>query len=185
MCRPVQNARVGGGVNRGRVVTRLQDIGQPLGAQAFELGAGKRRSERDVGHDRQRVAKTRDGDVQPHGRRVAAACHVEIGSEKIDRIRDLERRSSSGAFFEHRGRQAPHAELARRVVARAAKDHEIDLRDRHLVALDDPHREAVRELLLLDRRESEGGWRARLGWTRAVRRLLGDKRRCAEDQRCC
>ena len=43
--------------------------------------------------------------------------------------------------------------LPARIAAAARLDHEVDLRDRHLVQLDDPDRQAVRERPLLDRRQ--------------------------------
>ena len=46
--------------------------------------------------------------------------------------------------------------------ARAAEDDEVDLRDRHLVQLDDPDRQAVGELPLLNRRQLQRRRRAGL-----------------------
>ena len=56
--------------------------------------------------------------------------------------------------------------------ARSAEDHEVDLRDRHLVQLDDPDRQTVRQLPLLDCGQIQRRWRARLRRTAAVGRLL-------------
>ena len=86
-----------------------------------------------------------------------AAAGAEVGAEEVDRVGDLERRSRAGAFRQHRRRQAGDAELAGRVVGAAARDDEVDLRDRHFVQLDDPDRQAVRELPLLNRRQLQRG----------------------------
>ena len=52
--------------------------------------------------------------------------------------------------------------LPRRIVGAAAQHDEIDLRDRHLVQLDDPDRQAVRQLSFLNRRQVQRGARTRL-----------------------
>src|SRR5439155_15145356 len=85
--------------------------------------------------------------------------------------------------------QAREAVFARRIVGGAAERDEVHLRDRHLVQLDDPHRQAVRQLLLLNRRRSNGGRRSRLRRTRTIGRLLGGERTTAQcddngNQRC-
>ena len=69
---------------------------------------------------------------------------LELGAEELDGVGDLERAARAGALVEHRGRQAREAELARRIVAAAGVDDEIDLHERHLVRLDEPDGEAVR-----------------------------------------
>jgi len=79
----------------------------------------------------------------------------ELRAEELDLVGYLERAARAGAFVEHRRRQAREAERGRRVVAAAGVDDEIDLHERHLVRLHEPHFEAVRELSLLDRRQRE------------------------------
>ena len=99
---------------------------------------------------------------------------LRSGAEVIDRVGDLERRSRSRAFLEHGGRQARHAVLAGRIVGGAAEHDEVDLRDRHFVQLDDPDRQAVGELPLLDRGQLERRRRPHGGRLAAVGRLCTD-----------
>ena len=172
----VQHAGERRRVDGGRVVARLQDAGQALLPQPLELVVRERRPERDVGHQRQRIGQPRDRHVQPHGRRVDAGRGGQVGAEEIDRVGELERRARAGALVEHRRRQRRDAELARRIVGAAAQHHEIDLRDRHLVQLDEPDRQAVRQLPLLDRRQLNRRRRAGLRRPRAVGRLGAERR---------
>ena len=153
MRRPEDRAREGHRRNRLRIVARLQQADQPLLAQPLELVFRERGPERDVGHDRQRIGEPPDRDVQAHRGRVDAARCRQIGAEKIDRVRDLQRRARSGAFGQHRGREAGEAVFAGRIVSGAAQDDEVHLRHRHFVQLDDPDRQTVAQLALLNGRQ--------------------------------
>ena len=77
-----------------------------------------------------------------------------------------------GAFGQHRRRQARDAVLAARIVGASGHDDQIHLHDRHFVQLDDPDRQAIRELALLDLRQLQ---RRR----RPERRRLGPVGACA------
>ena len=166
MARTVEHAGKRGGRDRLRIVAALDQPRQPLLAQAIELRLVECRAQRDVGQDGQRVREPRDGNVQAHGRRVDSARGVEIGAEEVDGVGDVERRLAAGAVRQHRRREARRAELAGWVVCSAREHDEIHLRDRDLVHLDDPDRQSVGQLQLLDRRQMQ---RRR----RADRRRLG------------
>src|SRR3989442_13098993 len=99
-----------------------------------------------------------------------------MGGDIMDRLANYERRWRSRAFFEHRRRQARDAELARRIRRGSAQHNEVHVRDGDFVQLDDPHRQTVRELPLLNLRQ---GQRWRWAWLRrpaAVGGLLRDER---------
>ena len=59
MRRAIHDARERELDQRARVVARLQQIRQPLLAQAIELGRRKGGAQRDVRHQRQRIAELR------------------------------------------------------------------------------------------------------------------------------
>ena len=136
-----------------RIVARLEQARQPLLPQPIELVLRKRRPQRHVGHDRQRVGEPRDRHVQADGGAVAG------GARCRDRRRENRRRRRSRAPS---ATPAPSSSIA--AVRLAApnlpagssplplSDDEIHLHDRHFVQLDDPDRQAVRQLPLLDRR---------------------------------
>ena len=107
---------------------------------------------------------------------------LELGAEEVDRVGDLERAARAGAFVEHRRREARQAELARRIVAAAALDDEVDLHDRHLVRLDEPDRQPVRQLALLDRRQLRRGGGPERRRLRAIGRLLRGEQRRRDEQ---
>ena len=66
----------------------------------------------------------------------------EIGAEELDGVGELERRARAGAFVEHRGRQARRRRTCRSDRRRCRRSHDqVDLRERHFVLLDDPHRQ--------------------------------------------
>src|SRR6185436_9967618 len=73
---------------------------------------------------------------------------------------------------------------ARRIVATARVDHEVDLHERHLVCLDEPNVETVLELVLLDRRQDQPRRRSERGRTRAIGGLLRNGQRRREEQKC-
>ena len=173
---PVEDSgeRLGG--DGGRIVARLQQRRQPLLAHPLELFLRERRPQRDVGHDRQRIGEPRDRHVQPDRRRIERAAGAKIGAEEVDRVGNLQRRPRPGAFLEHRRHQAGDAEPARRILRAAAENHQVDLGDRHFVQFDDPDRQPVGELTLLNRRQLQ---RRRRTWRRraaAVGRLRGERR---------
>ncbi len=177
MRRPEDRAREGHRRNRRRVVARLQEADQPLLAKPLEFLFRERRPERDVGHDRQRLGEPPDRDVQAHRSRVEAARRGQIGAEKIDGVRDLQRRARSRAFGQHRGRQAGKAVFARRVVSRAAHDDEVHLRHRHVVKLDEPDGQTVAQLAFLNGRQLQRRGGSRRRRPAAVRRLRSERRR--------
>ena len=176
MGRSVQHTRERQRRDCRRVVARLQQVREPLLAQPLELVFRERRPERDVGHDRQRLGEPRDRHVQAHRRGVDAGRGAQIGAEEIDRVGDLERRPRARTLGEHCRREAGDAELARRIVGGAAGHEEVLLDHRHPVHLDHPHRQAVRELPLLDRGEMQHWRRSRRGWMRAIGCLLRGER---------
>ena len=120
----------------------------------------KRGPQRDVRHQRQRIAQLRHRHRQPHRRIIERARRRQVGAEELERVREIERRSRTGAFVEHGGGEAADTKLADRICGAARTHDQVDLRERHLVMLDDPHREAVRQLLFLDRRQLERRRRA-------------------------
>ena len=131
-------------------------FGQPLLPLAFELFLRERRPERDVGHDRQRLGEPRHRHVQPDGRRIDAAGGVQVGAEEVDRVGE-----SRAPIASRRLRSASRPSGWRRRTCPADRspcrsNEQVHLRDRHLVQLDDPDRQAVGELPLLDRRQLEG-----------------------------
>ena len=67
MRRPVQDAGKGERIDRGGIVSGLENIGQPLAPDPFELTCRKRRPEGDVRHDRQRGVQACDGNMKPYG----------------------------------------------------------------------------------------------------------------------
>ena len=79
--------------NRSRVVARLNQAGETLLAQPFELVFRKRRTQRDVGHDGQRIAQPGDRDMEANCGGVDGARRAEVGSEKVNGVGDVERRS--------------------------------------------------------------------------------------------
>src|SRR5882762_340287 len=179
----VQDARERGRRNGRRIVARLQQAGEPLLALALQLVFRERRTQRHVGHDRQRFGKPRDRHVQTHGGRVGGRRRSKSGAEAIDRVGDLERGPRAGAFLEHCGGQAREAVFARRIVGGAAERDEVHLRNRHFVHLDDPYRQTVRQLLLLNRRKPKRRRWSRLRRMRAVGRLRAGYRGCEENKR--
>ena len=155
MRRAIDDARERELDQRARVVARLQQIRQPLLAQAIELRRGEGGAQRHVRHQRQRIAELRDRHREPHRRIIKRARRREIRAEELERVGEVERRSRAGAFVEHGGGEAADAELADRIRGAARTHDQVDLRERHLVMLDDPHPEAVRQLLFLDGRQLE------------------------------
>ena len=120
------------------VVPILEQRGDALFPKAVQLGLRERGTQRDVGHQRQRLCQPCHGHVQPHGRGIKGARRSERGAEKLDVIRDLQRVPAAGALIEHRHRQAGEAEFAGRIVAAARTDQQVDLHERDLVRLDQP-----------------------------------------------
>ena len=176
MGRPVEDARERGRVDRRRIVASLKDTGEALLPQAFELLGRKRRPQRDVGHQRQCVGQSRHRNVKPDGRRVETGRAAQIGAEEVDGIGEIERRARAGALLQHRRGQRGDPELARGIVGAAAQHDEIDLGDRYFVELDQPHRQPVRELLLLDHRQLHRRRRTRGRHLGAIGRLGGQTR---------
>ena len=101
-------------------------------------------------------------------------------------VRSAPRKSTASAISSDDRAPAPSVSIAAvrlampnlpgRIVGAAAQDDQVDLRDRHLVQLDDPDRQAVRQLPLLDRRAASargggpgGGRLAAIGRLRAER----------------
>ena len=79
------------------------------------------------------------------------------------------------ALGQHRRREARDAVLAgrdRRPMP--LNDDEVDLRDRHLVQLDDPDRQPVRQLAFLDRRQRQRRRRPERRRLAPVGRLRGE-----------
>ena len=136
---PIERRRVDGG----RVISRLQDGGQTLLPLPIELLCREGRPERNIGHQRQRIGKSRDRDVKADGRRVDACSRVQIRAKEVNRVGKLQRRAGAGPLEKHRRGERRHPELARRIVRAAAQDHEIDLSDGDLVRLDEPDRQAI------------------------------------------
>ena len=180
MALAVEDAREGDRGDRRRIVAPLQQAREPLLALPLELVFRERRAQRHVGHDRQRVGKPRHWHVQADGGCVDSARRAEIGAEEIDGVGDLERRSRARALLEHRGREARDAVLPGWIVRGAAEDDEVHLRDRNFVILDDPHRQAVGQLLLLNRWQTQRRRRAGLRRTGPIRRLLRGERAARE-----
>ena len=104
---------------------------------------------------------------------------VEIGAEEVDGVGDLERRSRC-----RRPRRAsPRSGWRRRTCPagrrRVPLQHdEVDLHDRHFVQLDDPDRQAVRQLRASGSAAASAPAAARAaGGLRAIGRLLREQRR--------
>jgi hypothetical protein len=154
------------------IVLRFEQRRQALLAQPLQLGLGKRRPRHDVGHDRQRGGQARHGHVQIDVRRVGCGARAQVGAEEVDRVRDPEGIPRPGAFVEHVGGQAGQAEPAGRIRRDAGAQRELQVHGRHLVHAHDPHREAVRERPLLDRRQVQRRRRTDGRRLRTVGRLL-------------
>ena len=105
----------------------------------------------------------------------------QIGAEEIDGVGDLERGARAGALDQHRRGEAGDAELPAGSSPLPLSTTRFDLNDRHFVQLDDPHRQAVRELPLLNRRQLQRRRRAGLRRVSAVGRLRAE--RSARDER--
>ena len=103
MRRAVEDARERQRGNRRRIVARLQQAGEPLLPQPFELVFRERRPQRDVGHDRQRVGEPRDRHVQPHGRRIEARSSAP---------RSAPRKSTASAISSAEREPAPSSSIA-------------------------------------------------------------------------
>ena len=124
---------------------------QPFLAQAFELGGRERRAQHDVGHERQRIGQVARPASTAH-RRGVERCSCRARAEELDGVGELQRRSVARALVEHGRGHAGDAELPGRIVAGARLHEQVDLHERHLVLLDHPHGEPVRQRVLLDRR---------------------------------
>ena len=111
MRRPEDNARKRELNERRRVVARLQQAGQPFLLQSIELARRERGAQRDVGHQRQRIAELRHRDRQANRRIIKRAGRRQVGAEELERVGELERRPRAGAFIQHRRRQAADAVL--------------------------------------------------------------------------
>jgi hypothetical protein len=177
----------GGDDDRRGVVFGLLEQRQPLLAQPVQLARIKGRAERDVRHQRQRVRQPRDRHVQPDGRRVEAAAGRQLGAEKVDGVGERQRIARAGALIEHRRREAREPFLSGGIRRASGADDEIDLRDGHFVQLDDPDRQAVRELALLHGRQHQRRRGPRLRRRGAIRDLgagrPGRDRRAEDESR--
>ncbi len=89
---------------------------------------------------RQRLRQPADRHIETHGRASNELAASSVRAEELDGVGDLQRAPCASALVQHRGRQAGHAELARRVVAAAGLHHQVHLRERHFVGLHEPHR---------------------------------------------
>ena len=155
----------------------------------FSSFCGKRRPQRHVGHDRQRVAQPRHRHVEaarPTRRTSSRSTGRRRGSRPRRRSASASRVPAPSSSIV--GRQARDAELAGRIVAAAGLHDQIDLHERHLVQLDDPDRQAVRQRPLLNRRQLQraAAARARAASMRSgalLRDDRGDGRRAQHDER--
>ena len=155
MRRPEDDARERELNQRRRVVARLQQAGQALLAQAIELAGRERRPQRRrrpsaAAHPPASTPAPTSGS--PNNRTSSSSTGWRRGTRARRRARATIARA--GAFVQHRRREAADAVLADRIGGAARAHDHVDLRERHLVVLDDPDGEAVRQLLLLDRRHA-------------------------------
>ena len=172
-----QQARERHGRDRRRIVTSLEQRCDPFLTYAIELLLRERGPQCDVGHDREGVGQSCHGDIHTDGRGVEGAAGRQVASEDVDGVGDLQSGPWPGALVQHGGRQTANAELAWRVVAAASEDEQVDLDERHLVRFDQPHRKAVGEHALLDRRQRDARRRAERRRPGAVGSNLREERR--------
>ena len=132
--------------DRGRVVARLQQARSAVPCAADPApAAGK------VGRW---ATSAMSGSAHPAGRPAPRAVPPKSRTCWWSRARRRGTRPhrrarapiAAGAFVQHRRRHAAHAELARRIRGAAGSSRQIELSDRHLVLLDQPDRQPVREL---------------------------------------
>ncbi len=135
---------------------------------------GERRTKGDVGHQRQRVLAAarpeRSGERPMH--RTSWSCSATAP-----------RNSTSSAISSALREPAPSSSMAAvrlaspnlpaGIVTAAGLHEQIDLHERHLVRLDQPHRQTVRERPPVDRRQVESRRRTKRGRLRAIGRALG------------
>ena len=149
--------------DRRRIVARLQEPRQPLLAQPLELRGRKRRPQRHVGHERQRVSELRDRRGEPDRRVIERAAGPQLRAEEFDRHRPVPAPpcvpapSSSIAAVMLASPYLPAGSAAL-----PGPDDQVHLHQRHFVLLDDPDREAVGQLLFLNRRQLQRRRRGRL-----------------------
>jgi hypothetical protein len=134
------------------IVLSLDQRSQTFLPNPIEIARRERRVHDDVGHDWQRVGKARRWHVQIDERRIIGRSRRKVGAEEVDGVGDFERASRARAFVQHVRGQAGEAELARGVNAGAGFQGELYVRERHLVARNDPDLQAVGE------RASVDGW---------------------------
>ena len=145
--------------------------GQRLLALPIDLGLEEGRASHDVGHQRQPglvVVLHHDAVDEAE---VGTRAGTENAADVVDVVGDLLRRAAAGALVEQRRGEHRQAQLALRVLGRAGAHDHADAHGRLLVLADQHHREAVRELLDLER-----GERDRVGLQRARRELPGPPR---------
>jgi len=139
--------------------------------KALEFLRRERGPQRHVRQQRQGVTQAFHRHVQAHRRRIERAGGRQARAQELHRVGDFQGGARAGAFVQHRRGQARGAERAGGIVARSCPHDHVDLDDRHLVRLDEPHRQAVRQRALLDRREIELRRRGERGRPAAIRRL--------------
>ena len=161
---PLHRAAVGVGVaeqqaigddadDRLRLIAALRVGGLAIGQHALPVGVGEARAHQHVARDVQRreegVVRRLDREL----RAVAAAPQPEVGAQALELVGQREGVARAGPLVEHLRGQRRQARQLRRIVPRAAADHERRRDDRRHLAPHGHHLEAVRQ------REAIGGRR--------------------------
>ena len=155
--------------DRLRLIALLQERHEPLVLHALEVRLRERRVHRDVREELQeprQVARERRAGER---RRVHRRAGAERRAQEPGLVGDRGRAAGPRPLRHHRGGEAREPGLLLRVPRRAGVDHEVQRHDREPPVLDEPHREAIRQLELLLRGDAELGRRPVLRRLRAVR----------------
>ena len=173
MALAVQQRRQGAQRDAGGLALLLGDAGQPLAAQAADVGLAERRVAHDIG---EQVERRLELVVQRVQRGVAVIQPATAGDDRAQTLLalgDLHRIEVPGAFVEHRHGEAGGAQLAPLVGGVTGVEQQLHLHRRHRVAFGQHHLDAVVELAVLQARKTEVGEAADLGHALAAIDVAG------------
>lgn len=132
---------------------RLEEIVQPLVAQALDVVPREGRPGEDFGEQVERGREPLGRHVEGDGERVPACFGVERGTEALRRLDKGDRVVEFGPLGKGPRHEDRRAGFVRRVVARSAKRHQDAREERPIGQVNGDDREAIGEAISREGRE--------------------------------